>query len=147
MFCAVLTYIHAHFNDFRADLRSDHVAYTTFFEFSRDFSDEFYKPDFLIRYVYLYLELIFLIKRTKPKKKLKKKKLQQKMLVSYLPISARPKLTIRLIGAYINSSPTFNKTTRLGDALLYLILAGKNSFLYRKKLAMYNKLLEKKKFY
>jgi hypothetical protein len=36
---------------------------------------------------------------------------------------------------------------RFGGALLYLILSGKESFLFKKKMALYSKLLEKKKFY
>jgi hypothetical protein len=145
--CSALRYIHTCFNDFDNNINSEHPTYSVFYNFSRTFFENFYRPDFFIRYVYLYLELIFLIKRVKPKKKLKKKKIQKKVMVSYLPQKARTNITIRLINAYLNSSPTHNKVFRVGDALLYLILSGKNSFLYTKKLSMYNKLLEKKKFY
>ena len=142
-----LAYVYDHFNTFDTNLNKEYTTYTTFYNFSKTFTNEFYKPDFLIKFVYLYLELLFLIKRVKPKKKLKKKKLQSKSLVSYLPNKARYNITVRLINAYINNSTTHSKTERMGDALMYLILSGKNSFLYRKKITMYNKLLEKKKFY
>jgi len=145
--CSVLQNIHNYFEEFNVNLVQEFPNYNTFFEFSRDFPQEFYKPAFLIKYVYLYLELIFLIKRVKPKKKLKKKKIQPKLLVSYLPSHVRPKITIRLLNSYINSSAAFTKDARLTGSLLYLILSGKNSFLYKKKLALYNRLLEKKKFY
>jgi len=95
----------------------------------------------------LYLELIFLIKRVKPKKKIKKKKNQKKTVMSYIHNASRARITIRLISAYINSSAEKNNVRRLGDSILYLSLAGKESFLYKKKLSMYEKILEKKKFY
>jgi hypothetical protein len=68
-------------------------------------------------------------------------------MISYLSPNSRINVTIRLINFYLNSSIERDKIKRIGDALLYLSFAGKNSFLYRKKLSMYNKLLEKKKFY
>lgn len=147
MFYSILQYIYGFFFEFDKVLYNEYSSYISFFEFSRNFPEEFYKPDFFVKYVHLYAELIFLIKRVKPKKKLKKKKVQQKLLVSYLPGSTRLNITLRMISAYINSSNTNDKTYRLGDSLLYLILAGKSSFIYKKKLSMYNKLLEKKKFY
>jgi hypothetical protein len=146
-FTGVLRYIHQYFDVFDHTIYNDSPSYNTFYNFSKNFSNEFYKPDFLVKYIYLYLELLFLIKRIKPKKKLKKKKIQQKTMVSYLSPNSRVNITIRLINFYINSSTERYKIKRIGDALLYLSFAGKNSFLYRKKLAMYNKLLEKKKFY
>jgi hypothetical protein len=127
-----LSYVYNYFEVFNKTLNSEYPNYTTFFEFSRDFPEEFYKPDFLVKYVYLYLELVFLIKRVKPKKKLKKKKIQQKLLVSYLSAHTRSKITIRLIASYLNSFTNFDKTVRIGSAMLYLILAGKHSFLYQK---------------
>jgi hypothetical protein len=146
-FSNVLAYIYQHFSVFDNAIYAENSAYITFYNFSKNFSDEFYKADFLIRYIYLYLELLFLIKRIKPKKKVKKKKIQQKTMVSYLSPKSRVNVTIRLINAYINSSIERSKTKRIGDALLYLSFYGKKSFLYKKKLSMYNKLLEKKKFY
>jgi len=144
---AVLNYIQTFFITFDKTLYEEYPAYAAFFEFSRNFSDEFYSADFLLRYIYLYSELIFIIKKVKAKKKKKKKKLQPKILVSYLPKSSRANITIRLINAYLNNSPARRGVGRLGDALLYLVLSGKNSFLYKKKLSMYEKILEKKKFY
>jgi hypothetical protein len=144
---AVIKYVHSYFLEFRHDVYTEFPAYITFFEFSRDFPKEFYKPDFLIKYIYLYLELIFLIKKVKPRKKLKKKKLQPKSLISYLPLRSRATITIRLINAYINRANIFYNVARLGDAILYLLFSGKNSFLYKKKISMYDKILEKKKFY
>jgi len=91
--------------------------------------------------------LIFLIKRTKPKKKLKKKKAQPKAVISFLQKNSRNNITIRLMSAYLNRSTEKKNIRRLGDAILYLVLAGKESFLYKKKLSMYEKILEKKKFY
>jgi hypothetical protein len=147
IFYAVLGYVYSYFLEFDKGVYSEYPNYVSFFEFSRNFPEEFYKPDFFIKYIHLYAELVFLIKRIKPKKKLKKKKLQQKLLVSYLPGSTRSNITLRMISAYVNSSSTHDKVHRLGDSLLYLILAGKSSFIYKKKISMYNKLLEKKKFY
>jgi hypothetical protein len=73
LFCLVLQQLHNYFVEFRRDIYAVHPAYNMFFGFSREFPNNFYKPDFLIRYIYLYLELIFLIKRVKPRKKKKKK--------------------------------------------------------------------------
>jgi len=143
----VLDYIYSYFESFDASLESEYPTYHSFFEFSRNFPQEFYKPDFLVRYIHLYLELIFLLKRVKPKKKLKKKKNIPKTLISYIPNHSRANITLRIINSYVNNSNTYNNVIRIGNALMYLVLAGKNSFLYKKKLSMYNKLLEKKKFY
>jgi hypothetical protein len=147
LFGGVLNYINSYFIDFDANIYSTHPSYNTFFEMSRNFAVEFYTPDFLVRYVYLYLELIFLIKRVKPKYKKRKKKSVVKNLVSYLPKNARLKITTRLISAYINSSAEHHNIERIGNSLFYLILSGKESFLYKKKISMYEKILEKKKFY
>lgn len=143
----VFTQIYQLFEVFDNDIYTENPAYSTFYNFSRVFSDEFYKPDFLIKYVYLNLELLFLIKKVKPKKKLKKKKHTPKTLVSYLSQKSRTSITVRLINAYLNQSSDRDRSVRMRDALLYLVFSGKNSFLYKKKLSMYNKLLEKKKFY
>lgn len=143
----VLNYIYTYFLNVDDELNKNYTAYTKFLEFSQDFPEEFYKPDFFFRYIYSYVELIFLIKRIKPKKKIKKKKIKTKMLVSYLPGPNRKNITLRLINSYLNSSINRTNLFRLGDSLLYLILEGKNSFLYKKKLSMYEKILEKKKFY
>ena len=146
LFCSILMYLQSYFIEFRHDLYNEYPTYATFFEFSRDFPQEFYKPDFLIRYIYLYLELIFLVKRIKIKKK-KKKKIQPRLLISYIHSTHRAGITIRLINAYITNSAGLSASSRLGDALLYLILSGKESFLYKKKISMYARILEKKKFY
>lgn len=147
LFSGILTYIYNYFSYFDDSLNHDYPTYCTFFEFSRAFPEEFYKPDFLVRYVHLYLELVFLIKKIKPKKKLKKKKHVPKVLISYVPKNTRSNITLRIINTYINNSYVFDKSVRLGNSLLYLALSGRNSFLYKKKLNMYSKLLEKKKFY
>lgn len=144
---AVFTQVYDLFENFDNSLHAENPAYATFYNFSRAFSDEFYKPDFFIKYIYLNLELLFLIKKVKPKKKIKKKKNLQKTLVSYLPQRSRFSITIRIINAYLNQSTERSKINRVRDSLLYLVFSGKSSFLYKKKLAMYNKLLEKKKFY
>jgi hypothetical protein len=143
----VFTQIYQLFEVYDHSLQGETASYGVFFNFSRAFADEFYKPDFFIKYVYLNLELLFLIKKVKPKKKLKKKKNQQKTLVSYLSQRSRVSVTTRVINAYLNQSNERSKSTRIRDSLLYLVFSGKSSFLYKKKLAMYNKLLEKKKFY
>ena len=147
LFSDVISYIYSYFSYFDSSLNSEYSTYATFFEFSRTFPEEFYQPDFLIRYVHLYLELVFLIKKIKPKKKSKKKKNIPKILVSYVPKNTRSNITLRIINTYINNSGIFNNNIRLGNSLLYLVLSGKNSFLYKKKLNLYSKLLEKKKFY
>jgi len=146
LFGATLNYVWNYFTTFDNEVYKEYPSYAAFFEFAQNFPDEFYSPDCLVRYVYLYLELIFLIKKIKPKRK-KRKKFQPKVLISYLPRSGRTNIAIRLISAYLNSSSARYNVARLGDALLYLILSGKNSFLYKKKLSLYNKILEKKKFY
>jgi len=148
LFNNVLHYINAFFINFNVSLHKEHPAYMTFWNFSKNFPTEFYAPDFMFRYIYLYTELIFLIKTIKPKsKKKRKKKIQLKSMVCYLNRSSRRNVTIRLINAYINSSGVHNNVARLGDSIMYLIFLGKNSFLYKKKISMYQKILEKKKFY
>lgn len=141
------TQIYGLFESFDIAVHAENPAYTVFYNFSRSFTDEFYKPDFFLKYVYLNLELLFLIKKIKPKKKLKKKKNQQKTMVSYLSQRSRVSITTRIINAYLNQSNERIHIDRIRDSLLYLAFSGKSSFLYKKKLAMYNKLLEKKKFY
>jgi len=149
LFTKVAHYINSYFIDFNKELMQTYPAYNIFWEFSRSFDKEFYSLDFLFRYIYLNVELIFLIKRLKPasKKKKKKKKISNKMIISYLPTLSRQSITTRLISAYINSSLTKSSIERLGGAIMYLIFTGKNSFLYKKKIAMYQRILDKKKFY
>ncbi len=142
-----LNYVYSLFDNFDSALSQDTQSYNIFYNFSRTFEDEFYKPDFFIKYIYANLELLFLIKRIKPKKKTKKKKSQPKTMVSYLSQKSRSSITIRVINAYLNQSNERTNTKRIGDSMLYLAFSGKNSFLYKKKILMYNKLLEKKKFY
>lgn len=142
-----LNFVHNYFNTFNEDINKEYPTYSVFFEFSRTFSEEFYKPDFFIKYIHLYLEFIFLVKKVKPKKKSKKRKQPSKMLISYIPTRSRSGITLRVINAYINGLDNRSKTARIAHSLLYLALSGKTSFLYIKKLTMYNKLLEKKKFY
>lgn len=145
VYSGALQYIYNYFNLFDSNLSNDYASYKNFFEFSQNFSYEFYKPDFFIRYIHSQLEIIFLLKKVKLKKK--KKASIPKVLISYIPSRARASITLRLINSYINNSSITNNTIRVGNALLYLALSGRNSFLYKKKLTMYNKLLEKKKFY
>ncbi len=147
LFGLVLQRLHNYFTEFNFVLNSEYSAYSTFFGFSREFVNDFYRPDFLVRYIYLYLELVFLIKRVKPRKKLKKRKKQAKVLISYLPPQARVSITTRLINAYITRIVGRYAAPRVADGILYLVFSGKNSFLYKKKLAIYEKLIEKKKFY
>jgi len=138
--------IYALFYTFNTELCADYPAYKIFFEYSETFADEFYKPDFLFKYVYNYLELVFLIKKIRSRRK-KKKQVQVKLKISYLPRRQRRSITIRLISAYLKNYNLQNNASRFSNGLLYLVLSGKNSFLYKKKLSLYNKLLEKKKFY
>ncbi len=147
IYSGVLNYIYSYFHSFDSTISEEYPSYKNFFEFSKNFSQEFYKPDFFIKYIHLYLELIFLIKKVKPKKKLKKKKTSLKTLVSYIPNNTRSNITLRIINSYVNNASTYNSVVKIGNAIMYLAFAGKNSFLYKKKLSMYNKLLEKKKFY
>lgn len=142
-----ISYVLDFFENFNHDLNNEYNTYNNFFEFSRNFPQEFYKRDFLIRYIYMYLELIFILKKIQPKKKTKKKKIVPKTLIAYIPHRNRLTTTLRILNGYINSSTTLNSPVRIGNALLYLVLSGKQSFLYKKKIMMYNKLLEKKKFY
>lgn len=135
------------FETYDNDIQADNPAYGVFYNFSRTFVEDFYKPDFFLKYIYTNLELLFLIKKIKPKKKVKKKKNQQKTMVSYLSQKSRVSITTRVINAYLNQTNERIRSNRIRDALIYLVFSGKNSFLYKKKLAMYNKLLEKKKFY
>ena len=147
IFNNAMRYIYGLFDNFDNVLAQDTPSYSVFYNFSKTFEDEFYKPDFFIRYIYASLELLFLIKRIKPKKKTKKKKNQTKTMVSYLSQKSRYSITIRVINAYLNRFNERSGDKRIGDSILYLAFSGKNSFLYKKKILMYNKLLEKKKFY
>jgi len=148
LFCEVIVYVCSYFEEFDKDLSETYPAYITLVEFSRAFPDEFCKLDFFLKYLCNTLFLIFILKKIKPKKKMKKrKKTPLKIKISYISQRQRLGVTIRLINAYINSSPERLNVHRLGDALLYLLLAGKESFLYKKKVLMYSKLLERKKFY
>lgn len=144
VYSGALQYIYNYFTTFDSNLAADYSSYRNFFEFSKNFSNEFHKPDFFIRYVHSQLEMIFLLKKVKLKKK--KKASIPKISISYIPSRARASITLRVINSYINNSSITNNSVRVGNALLYLTLSGKNSFLYKKKLMMYNKLLEKKKF-
>ncbi len=135
------------FSTFRPELADEYPNYLLFFEFSKNFPNEFYKPDFFLRYIYSYLELIFLIKKIHPKKKSKKIKQIPKLRILYVPRRRRVVVTLRLINSYLNNFNLRTKLLRVGNAILYLLLAGKQSFLYKKKLAVCTKLLEKKKFY
>lgn len=147
IFSNSLQYVYGYFDRFETSLAQEYPNYTTFFEFSRTFADEFYKPDFLLKYIYMLLELVFIIKKVKPKKKLKKKKIVPKVLISYVSRTVRPKITTRVINAYLVNFDLRNVVSRFGNALMYLALSGKQSYLYKKKTIMYTRLLEKKKFF
>lgn len=147
IFLKTIFYIQSYFNNFDMDLNAEYMSYSSFFEFSRTFSREFYNLDFIFKYLYSNIELLFLIKKLKPTKKTKKQKSTPKYIISYISKKSRLSITLRVINSYINSNDTFLNHIRLGNSLLYLMLGGKNSFLYKKKLSLYTKLLEKKKFY
>jgi len=142
-----LEQIYEYFVEFDAELNLEYPGYAVFFDFAKIFPNEFYKPDFMLQYVYNYLELIFIAKRAKVKKKKKKKTLLPKLTVVYIPHSMRTSVTLRIMNAYFNKFAVFKKCDRISSALIYLTLAGKTSVLYRKKIIMYNKLLEKKRFF
>jgi len=72
-FCAANVEIYKNFNEFNSSLYEKHPTYKNFYEFSKMFAEEFYKSDFFIKYIFIYLELLYLIKKIKPKKKKKKK--------------------------------------------------------------------------
>jgi len=133
LFSNALNYTHNYFDDFDTTLSSTYSSYASFFEFSRNFPQEFYKQDFFLRFIYLHLELIFLLKKIRPKKKLKKKKITPKISINYISGTKRVTTTLRVINAYLNSSTIQNNVARIGNALLYLTLSEKNSFLYKKK--------------
>jgi hypothetical protein len=142
-----LNYIYRYFDVFDNNLNNAYASYSTFFEFAKNCPNEFYGPDFFFKYIYLYTELLFLVTRIRPSRKKRKKTMQTKLRISYLSKYSRQSVTIRLINSYLVNFDAQNNILRFGDALLYLSLEGKNSFLYKKKLAMYSKILEKKKFY
>jgi hypothetical protein len=148
IFYKSFNYIYAYFNEFDHTLNINYPTYAGLFEFSRMFSERFYKADFLLLRIYNITELIFLIKNVRPKRKKKTKKHKQlKAIMVYLPFKKRATLTTRLISTYLSYGSSRSIEQRFGDSLFYLILAGRESFLYKKKLAMYTKILEKKKFY
>lgn len=122
--------------------------YASLLEYSRNFSDEFYQPDFFFTFLYTALELVFLVKRIKPlRKKKKKRTISAKLKVSYVPGHLRKKITFRWINAYCVSYRARTAPEKFINALCYLVLAGSTSFLHKKKLTLYKRLLEKKKFY
>lgn len=136
--------VYSNFDQYDTNLANTFPNYTIFFEFAKTFSTEFYNRMFILNYVYSLIELVFIIKKSRTKKK--KKKPSTKIIIKYLPKRARTTLTLRLINMYIKTYNERHLNKRIENGLFYLSLAGKSSFLYQKKLGLYSKLLEKRKF-
>ncbi len=149
-FFYALQYIYSHFEAFDHEVYAQYPSYLSFFEFSRSAPEQFYKANFFLRYIHNYMELLFILKKTKILKKKKKKNTKNskiKIKVSFVAKHNRSAVTTRLISLYINQFALATKNHRVRTGLFYLLLSGKQSVLYLKKLSMYNTLLEKKKFY
>lgn len=146
LFSSIFKNIYNKFSSFNTELYLDYPNYNIFFDFSKNFPIEFYKFDFIIKSIYTNLEFIFILKKQKLKRR-KKKKLPPKLIFSYVAKTHRQSLTLRILNTYFNNYDLYTKQSAYTNAILYLLLTQKQSFLYKKKLSMYIRLLEKKKFY
>ena len=141
-----LTGVNQLFGTYNIDLANEHTPYNTFFEFSRNFPKSFYSSEFFFKYIHTLADLVFFVKRIKPRKKLKKIT-PVRTSIEYIPRYKRFQLTTRILASYINNCNARTLSTQITTAVLYLAFFGKQSFLYKKKISIYQKLMEKKKFY
>lgn len=143
---AAINEIYNTFQEFDPILYSEYREYLLFFNFAKSFPEEFYAPSYLLTYIYQYTELVFLLKRIRTKKR-KKTQIQTRLKISYVGRGQRQNITLRLINEFCKAQALPKVGSRYVSGLLYLFLSGRRSFLYKKKMSLYNKLLEKKKFY
>jgi hypothetical protein len=128
---------------FDKGLSSDNKNYKDIFNLAPAFGS-FYKFTNILSFLVRELEPFFYLRVTKVEKKYRKK-LKKKFTskITYIDPKKRSNLAFKALAYYPKLFPQYSLYARIGQGLFKTFIEKKDSYLYRRKIFMYSKVLKK----
>ena len=133
------------FETYNQELSENYPLYNTYYQYSLKNKLIFYEPLFIFYNLVSFLQPSFVLTVKKILKKKKQSKKPKELIINYIKPQSRFYFCVKSIVKY-SKSFLFNKIEqKMSFSLLNLFLQNKNSFLYKKKLTAYNRIIKLRK--
>lgn len=133
--------IFSFFEIYNEELEQNYDLYKVYYEYSIEQKTSFFDPVFFFKTLSKLLEPTFILNKSKKTNKNK----EQEIIIDYVPSFKRTSLFLKSIIIFAKSFDFKNFYMNIAYSVLNNFLTLKNSFLYKRKLLTYSRLLKTKK--